>query len=127
MPNTEIEEFAKIIVKQLRDAAIRNCDRKLRPDAGGPVAKRWRELAQEGNFGSVASVLIPDIVDDTVFQLLRALDQGLLKLSFTSSDGNIVDLSEDGLGELGGWYMGIPGWRSTYSEERFVDDFSDLK
>jgi hypothetical protein len=74
-----------------------------------------------------ASVLIPDIVDDTVFQLLRALGQGLLKLSFTSSSGNIVDLAEDGLGELGGWYMGIPGWRSTYSEERFVDDFSVLK
>ena len=101
MPNTEIEEFAKIIVKQVRDAAIRDCDRKLRTDAGGPVAKRWRELAPKKNFESVASVLIPDIVDDTVFQLLRALDQGLLKLSFTSSNGNIVDLPEDGLGELG--------------------------
>jgi hypothetical protein len=127
MTNTKIEEFAKILVKQVRDSAIRDCDRKLRQDARGPVAKRWKELAQNGKLEAVADVLIPDIVDDTVFQLLRAIDQGHLKLSFSASNGERVDLTEDGLAELGGWYMGVPGWHSMYSEERFIDDFSDLK
>jgi hypothetical protein len=58
--------------------------------------------------------------------LLQAIDQGLLRLSFTSANGEIVDLAEEGLGELSGWYMGSGGWRASYSHERFVDDFSDL-
>ena len=71
-------------------------------------------------------MVIPDTVDETVFHLLRAIDQGLLKLSFTAANGKKVDLPTDGLGELAGWYMGSGGWRSLHSKERFVDDFSDL-
>jgi len=71
-------------------------------------------------------VLIPDIVDDTVFYLLRAVDEGLLQLSFTASNGKVVNLTKDGLGELAGWFAGN-GWRQMYAKERFVDDFSDLK
>jgi hypothetical protein len=37
-----------------------------------------------------------------------------------------VELTEDGLGELAGWYMGSGGWRAMFSRERFVDDFADL-
>jgi hypothetical protein len=127
MPNPEIEEFAKILVQQVRDAAIRSSDRALRAQAVDPVAKRWKEAAHAGDAESFAKVIIPDVVDDTVFQLLRALDQGLLKLSFTASNGKKLDLTADGLGELGGWYAGIPGWRSTFSKERFIDDYSDLR
>jgi hypothetical protein len=127
MPNTKIDEFAAILVKQVRDAAIRGCDRKLRQDARGPVAKRWRQLSRDANLEAVANTLIPDIVDETVFQLLRAVDQGILKLSFTASNAEKIELDEDGFGELGGWYMGVPGWRSTYSEERLIDDFSSLR
>ena len=32
-----------------------------------------------------------------------------------------------GMGELAGWYMGSDGWRSKYSQQRFIDDFEDLK
>src|SRR5260370_40171129 len=127
MPNPEIEEFARILVQQVRDAAIQSSDRALRTDAMYPVAKRWKATARDGNPGSMASVVIPDTVDETVFHLLRAIDQGILKLSFTASNGKKVELPTDGLGELAGWYMGSGGWRALYSEERFVDDFSGLK
>jgi hypothetical protein len=33
----------------------------------------------------------------------------------------MVDLTESGDGELGGWFM--TAWRQRYSEERFTDDF----
>ena len=70
--------------------------------------------------------MIPDAVDETVFSLLRAIDQGLLRMKFVGSSGREVDLTEEGLGELSGWYMGSGGWRARYSKERFVDDFADL-
>lgn len=127
MPNPEIEEFARLLVEQVRDGAIQHCDRWLRAENRDPVAKRWKEAASDAELRSVAAVLIPDVVDSALAQLFWAIDQGLLKLSFTASNGNTIDLPKDGVGELCGWYMGSDGWRAMYSKERFVDDFSDLK
>ena len=126
MLNPEIEEFAKMLVQEVRDSAISSCDVLLRPNAAGPTAKRWKEAAA-GDPESFAKVIIPDVVDDTVFQLLQAIDGELVKLSFTASNGKTVDLTAEGLSELAGWYVGIPGWRSMYSQERFIDDYSDLR
>jgi hypothetical protein len=118
----EIEEFARLLVQHVRDEAIQSCDVQTRPDVQGPEAKRWRAAGVNR-----ADVVIPDVVDDTIFFLLNAIDQGDLHLVFVSADGTKVDLTEDGLSELGGWYMGSEGWRHMYSKERFVDDAADLK
>jgi hypothetical protein len=126
MPNPEIEEFAKVLVEQVRDAAIKSCDNALHTNAAYPIARRWNQASRDGNLTPFANVMVPDTVDETVFHLLQAIDQGLLKLSFTTANGNKVDLDVAGLGELAGWYMGSGGWRGLYSKERFVDDFSDL-
>lgn len=123
MPIPEIEEFAQILVRQVRDAAIRNCDALLLPQAGSPVARRWRQL---GASPSEIGVVIPDAIDEAVFSVLQAIDQGLLRLKYVSRSGREIDLTEEGLGELSGWYMGSGGWRAMYSQERYVDDFSDL-
>jgi hypothetical protein len=127
MPNAEIEEFATILIKRVRDKAIRGCDRTLCHDAKGPEAKRWRQLIQEGTPEALVRALIPDIVDATVCALLRSIDEEVLKLSFTTSNAKTCDLNEEGLSELVGWYAGIPGWRSTYSDERFNDDYADVR
>ncbi len=127
MPSAEIEEFATILIKQVRDEAIRSCDRTLRQDAKGPLAKRWKEMIQGRDSEALVRALIPDIVDKTVAQLLRSIDDEVLKLSFTTSNAKTCDLNEEGLGELVGWYAGIPGWRSTYSDERFNDDYADAR
>jgi len=97
----------------------------LRSDAADPISKRWKD-ASAGDPASFAKVIIPDVVDDTIFQLLQAIDGGILTLSFTASDGRTVDLTAEGMSELAGWYLGIPGWRSTYSTERFTDHYSGL-
>jgi hypothetical protein len=123
MPKPEIEEFAKVLVRQVRDAAVRNCDDLLQPHAGSPAAKRWR---QAGGQSTAPNVMIPDAVDETVFCLLQAIDQGLLRMKFVTSEGKEIDLTAEGLGELSGWYMGSGGWRAMFSQERFVDDFGDL-
>jgi hypothetical protein len=125
MPISEIEEFAKTLIERARDAAIESNDRTLHE--GHVVARRWKNAATTGSPEAFAKVLIPDIVDDTIFYILQAIDDGTLKLSFTASNGKVVDLTAQGRGELAGWYMGSPGWRAKYAKERFADDFSDLK
>lgn len=124
MPTPEIEEFARALVRSVRDASVRNCDVLLQPNAGAPVARRWKAL---GCSAEALATITPDAVDETVFNLLVAIDQGLLRLKFVSDSGREVDLTEEGGGELAGWYMGSGGWRAMFSEERFVDDFSDLR
>mgnify|MGYP000163563984 CR=1 FL=1 len=126
MPIAEIEEFARILVKEVRDRAIQSCDRQRGEDASSPVAERWRTAANTGDVGTVAAELIPDCVDETVFFLLQAIDQGVLRVSFKASNGVTVDLGVEGAGELSGWYMSSDGWRAANSSERFVDDFADL-
>ncbi len=124
MAKSEIEEFAKILVERVRDAAIQSSDMELDPSGESPSAKRWRKAIVDGDAETIVKTVIPDIVDNTIFYVLEAIDNELLKISFTASNGKTVDLEEEGLGELSGWYMGE--WRSTYSKERYVDDFSDL-
>jgi hypothetical protein len=123
MPSREIEEFARALVRQVRDASVRNCDGLLQPQASSPVALRWKSL---GAPASDVRIIVPDVVDETMFSLLQAIDQGALRLKFVSSTGREVDLTKEGKGELSGWYMGSGGWRAMFSEERYVDDFADM-
>jgi hypothetical protein len=126
VPISEIEEFAKMLVR-IRDAAIQSADRRLQPDAASVVAKRWRATMSDATPESFAKTIIPDIVDETISQLLLAIDQQLLPLSFSASTGKTVDLPTEGLGELCGWYGGgSGGWVAEYSKERFTDDYSDV-
>lgn len=125
MPKSEIQEFAEILVRQVRDAAIQASDRCLSPTATHAIAKRWRDSAHTGQLEPIAKALIPDVVDETIFYLLHAVDEGSLQLSFTASDGKTVNLTKEGLSELAGWYSGE--WRGKHTKERFIDDFADLR
>jgi hypothetical protein len=123
----ELDEFAKAIVERVRDAAIQSNDRAL--TANHVIAKRWKEAAASGSPEAFAKVLIPDIVDSTISHLLNAIDQELLRLLFTASNGKLLDLTSvaEESGELSGWYKGGGGWIEKYSKERIIDDFADLK
>ena len=123
----EIKEFAKAIVEFVRDASIQSNDRTLLPTANYASAKRWAKAAREENPLDFARIVIPDVVDNTIFYLLYAIDEGLLKLTFTASNGRSVDLTVEGESELAGWYAGSDGWRDWYSKERFVDDLAGLR
>jgi hypothetical protein len=127
MLNPEIEEFAKILVQQVRDRAIRNCDTRLHEDAKDIVAARWKKLITDESSAAVIKALIPDVVDATLAQVLWAIDQELLRLIFIASNEKNADLPVVGSGQLEGWYMGHEGWRHKYSRERFIDDFKGPK
>jgi hypothetical protein len=128
MPTPEIEEFARLLIAEVRDRSIATSDRDLNPDANSPIAKRWRSKAATGSARDLADEMIPDCVDETLGNLMQAIDSGILRLSFLASNGRVIDLTNEGMGELAGWYMGpSDGWRVKYSRQRFVDDFRDLR
>jgi hypothetical protein len=118
----EIEEFAKLLVEWVRDAAIRSNDGVF---AGKhAIAKRWKEAAASSSPEDFAKVIIPDIVDSTIAHLLGAIDQEVLQLSFTAASGKSIDLAKatDGLSGLYG-----AEWCEKYTKERYIDDLADLK
>lgn len=122
MPRRAIEELGILLVRHVRDVAIRSCDAQLVPDCDTPMAKRWRREAIPFGGRIPPDVLIPDCVDMTIVAFLRAIDQGLLRLSFTAENGDVVDLVKDGQGELASQYLGREGWRAQFSKERFFED-----
>src|SRR6185436_13215974 len=113
MPSREIEEFAETLVRCVRDAAIRGCDTRLRPVARGKRSLIWQDL---GLTEAMQETLLADVVDEALFQLLDAIDQGQLRIKYVASNGTEVDLNSSG--ELGGRYLGPGGWRAQYSKER---------
>ena len=49
--------------------------------------------------------LLPDVVDETLFALLDAMDNDELDLVIASTSGSSVALTAKGMGELAGWLM----------------------
>lgn len=121
MAEPDIEEFAKAIVTLVRDAAIQACDARLNPNARSVSARRWQEAATKSGHEAITE-LIPDIVDNTLFQLMAAIDGGDIELTFKTSNGKTVDLTEAGMQEMAGEYAATEeGWRQRYSAQRIND------
>ncbi len=122
MPRRAIEELGILFVRHVRDVAIQSCDMQLLPHSQTAVAKRWRRAAIPFNGQVPPQVLISDCVDEAIYAFLRAIDQGLLPLSYVSENGETVDLVKEGRGELAARYMAADGWRAKYSKERVNED-----
>lgn len=115
-----IDQFGALLTQLVRDQAIAACDGYLDPAAWGPTGRQWRNSVPQEEVASAVEAIryaIPDIVDETVFRVLLAVDNGEFALSFATPDGESVDLTESG--ELAGWYSSPPdeGWRG-HSQER---------
>ncbi len=110
----------------VRDVAIGSCDRLVQGSGGGPLGARWRDLLASSGAHDAAMALIPDIVDQTLFHLVDAIDNGTLPLAWSGEAG--VELLQDaGFGEMAGSLaMGRGGWIEKYSSERHFDPLSGL-
>jgi hypothetical protein len=93
---------------------------------GGLRAEQWQEVLQNSDAPSAVTALIPDIVDQVLFELLDRADNNGLRLAWRRNDGEWVPLSDLGSGEMAGWLMGSDGWRESYSGERFNDYLANL-
>ena len=126
MLQKELEEFAKALIRQVRDLAISNLDGQIQQTSLSPPAKRWRERSNGAVPGALALEPIPDCVDAAVFEILNAIDSGNIRLFFRASSGDLLDLAELGMGNLESCYLGKDGFVERYSAQRCADDFSDL-
>ena len=113
MPTPEVEEFARILLTNVRDEAISSCDRLLHPTPTNVKARRWHDKMIASSSEEFAKEIIPDCVDEAIFYLLDAIDNGLLGISFTATNGNTVDLTEAGRSEMAGWFAGTDGWKAA--------------
>ncbi len=122
----EIIEFAEKYIRFIRDETISECLSQLRNNTS-PCSKRWKKSLQTGDINDIGQELIPDIVDNALAGVLDAIDNGRIKLKYISDSNVEVDLCQEGLCEMTGYYMSSNnGWRQNFSNQRINDDFSDL-
>ena len=117
-----VKEFASDIIRNVRDRAVRNCDMLVVRKSTSMIGERWDMALKNATAREALTTLLPDIVDETIFALLDAIDNGVLRLTYASSAGDSIDLTDSALGEMAGWFMGNDGWRNHYCQERFFDD-----
>ena len=123
---TELDRFAQLLMKLVRDPAIREADRLARGAIRGPSGRRWRALMAENSAQDLLLEAIPEIVDQTLFQLLDAIDTGAFPLVWRSADGVETTLQDLGSSEMAGWLAG-GDWPNRHSAERFHEYFADLR
>ena len=125
--NEELSRFAELLIKSVRDPAIEACDRLAAGKMRGPNGNRWGTLLTDDQARRSIRELIPDIVDQTIFEFLDAADNAQLPVAWQCKDGSFCLLDDLGQGEMCGWLMGSPGWRHEYSSKRFFDPLANLK
>jgi hypothetical protein len=117
----ETARFAELLMRLVRDEAIAVCDAFAAGRMGGPDGTRWREVLDDPTARRAVRELIPDVVDQVLFQLLNALDSGDLPVGWQREDGSWADLYDLGRSELAGQFLGADGWRERYSAHRFFE------
>ncbi|NJL76054.1 MAG: hypothetical protein HC892_14575 [Saprospiraceae bacterium] len=121
----ERDQFAKLLVLHVRDAAIKSCDLRLHSsNMNSPSVKRWRDKISSINNQEVVEMIIADCVDETIFWFLKAIDETVFNISFNSAEGESLSFSDFEYGEIAGDYIGE--WRFKFSQERSYNDFEDL-
>jgi hypothetical protein len=117
----ELQRFAELLMRLVRDKSIAACDTRAAGRIGGPTGQRWKAQITDERTREAVRALIPEIVDAVLFRLLNALDQGDLPLAWQAEDGSFADLYTLGTSEMAGWFMAGDGWRAQYSSQRFAN------
>lgn len=110
----EIDEFGEKIVRFVRDPAISAAEVLKNRGSKGPTRLKLNEYDPK-IVEAVLDIVVPELVDDTIFHLMRAIDFGDIRLSYRSDADKECDLEDVGMQELHGWLFGDEGWVSRYS------------
>ena len=111
-----IEEFGQKLVKYVREDTLTSCDVIGKWGSNDPTTRQLRaydrRLVQE-----VLDILLPSIVDDAIFHMLRAIECEDIRVIYVADSGEQCDLAEIAQGELTGYYLGEEGWAARYSRK----------
>lgn len=66
MPKPEVLEFAKLLMREVRDDAVATCDNLLNPRSRGVMAVRWHKAIEKG-IKEFAPMAISDSIDTAIF------------------------------------------------------------
>lgn len=123
---SELDEFAFQLMGAVRDRAIVACDALIAGRIAGPQGDSWRRLG--GSASKALQALVPDVVDQVLFEFLAAVDSGELPMSWSDRSGTLRNLERLGSSEMAGWLMmGVGGWRDRHSSQRFNDYNAGLR
>ncbi len=111
---TPLDEFAKKLIERVRDDTIAGAGVLENARTRAPIRSHLTEFDQDC-VNKALELLIPKIVDKTIFRLLNSADGGGIRLLYVADDGVTCDLEEEGMGELAGWLWGEDGWIASYS------------
>lgn len=106
--------FGEGLIRYVRDETIDTCDSMLRDGWKGEPGPRWRSLFPTEQSREAFREALIDVVDQTLAQLLDAVDQELVES---------IPPSEADRGELSGWYFG--DWVGRFSKRPFHDDLTE--
>jgi hypothetical protein len=123
--DNELDSFAELLVRHVRDRSIEVCDHHAAGNMRGPSGLRWDDALQL-SAGEAIAELIPDIVDEVVFELLNAIDNDVLPLALLGGHTEPTALNDVGLGEMAGWYASGE-WPRRFSSARWSNLLGDLK
>jgi hypothetical protein len=118
----ELQRFAELLMSQVRDQAISNGDVYAAGRIGGTVGEHWKRVLADPACRDAMLELLPEVVDEVLFQFLNALDSGDLNLGWRREDGSWADLYDLGDSNLAGDFVRPgDGWRARYSQQRVTE------
>lgn len=123
MNEDQLNELGAKIVQHVRDRSMQKLDAAFSSRARHAIARRFRAAAK-GSVDELVSTVVMECVDGVIAELFHAIDSGALNLRYVADDDQVFSLTEDGQGELAGWYIGQDGWRTKFSKTRFIDDIT---
>lgn len=109
---TGLTHFARTLVNEVRDVSLANLEASLDTRGSNPMTERWKAHDESAENGAeFVRRLLPDVVDEVIFNLLEAFDNDLLDLHMQNASG---------LMRLGG--SGELSTGNTYHVYGFVGD-----
>lgn len=118
MMTPEVEEFLRTLILQVRDTTIVECDGRLAVEAASPSAYEWKGFLKDSLSETAIKTIIAEVVDRTLYNLMRAIDDESLPLIFCASSGENINLRSATWSELAVQYLGDDGMLAKYSEQR---------
>jgi hypothetical protein len=118
--HVELDAFAEALMRLVRDSAIASSMALASGEVRGLAGDRWRALAVDARTREALRELVPEIVDQTLFSLLDAIDNDRLSLAVQGSAGTWLPLADLGLGEMAGWLAG-GDWPRRFSTQPWHD------
>ena len=78
-------------------------------------------------YSAAARIVRQQVVDTTIFHTLLAADDGEMNVKFGSLVSGFIELNAGVLQEIPGAYMMANGWIEQFSQQRWIDEYSDLR